>query len=349
MKKALFCILLILKTLEVVAQSPRFSFASDAVTLEISENQQKSTFQVYKGLLTAVDQTYGKKAILGSFVESSTHVRFVPLVPFQKNSYYTIIYHKVTYPFRIDLNTSYERLEVEMLYPNTTTLPSNFLKWYIRFSKPVSPSKIYDHIYLLDHNNIKVDRALLPLESPLVSDDGTLLTVWIEPGRQKRDLGPNKRLGEVLVPNESYTLVIDKSLKDQQGIPMNAAFTHSFTITPPDRIQPSISSWKLRLPDENTKAILYIDFQEILDYGSLQNTLQILDASGKEIAGNFTFYSSQNGIYFKPINKWHKGFYKIVCKPIIEDVSGNNLERLFDRDITIQTKPPLLERTFKIE
>ncbi|WP_299211238.1 hypothetical protein [uncultured Dokdonia sp.] len=335
--------------MEGVAQSPRFSFTSDAVTLEISKNQNTPTFKVYKGVLTAIDQTDGKKAVLGNLTESDTSIRFVPLLPFQKNSDYTVVCENEMYPFKIGLDTSYEYLHVETIYPNTTTLPSNFLKWYIRFSKPVNPSKIYDHIHLIDNNNTEVDRALLPLESPLLSDDGTLLTLWIEPGRQKRDLGPNKLLGEVLVPNTSYTLVIDKALKDHQGIPMNIDYTHSFTVTTSDRIKPTITSWELRLPEAKTKDVLHINFQEILDYGSLQNTIQVLDGSGNEFEGIFTLHTNQKSIYFTPSNYWNKESYKISCKPVIEDISGNNLERLFDRDITLKTTPPLLERSFGIE
>lgn len=334
----------------MTAQSPRFSFTSDAVILEISENQKAPTFSVYKGLHTSEDQVYGKKAILGSFTQNATNVHFIPLLPFQKNSDYTVVYKNQTYPFILPLDPSYDHLQIETLYPNTATVPSNFLKWYIRFSKPVNPSKIYDHIYLINNQtNTKVDRALLPLETPLLSNDGTLLTLWVEPGRQKRDLGPNKRLGEVLILDTSYTLIIDKDLKDTQGISMKMEYTHAFTVSTSDRTKPAISSWKLHLPTSKTKEALQIDFQELLDFGSLQNTIHILDESGNNVAGNFTVQSNQKSIIFNPSYNWNKGYYHILCESIIEDISGNNLERLFDRDITIKTTPPLLERSFTIK
>lgn len=336
--------------MEVVAQSPRFSFTAEAITLAVSENQKTPDFQVYKGLLTDASQAYDKKAILGDFILTATQFQFIPLLPFQKNSDYTLIYNTSVYPFKIAIDTSYEHMRVETLYPNVTTVPSNFLKWYIQFSKPINPSKIYDHIYLIDRSDsTQVERAVLPLETPLVSDDGMLLTLWIEPGRQKRDLGPNKQLGEVLIAGNTYTLVIDQNLKDYQGIAMNKSFKHTFTVAPPDRVQPTITSWKLQLPSAQTKEPLCIDFQEFLDYGSLQNSLHIRDESGNKFRGTFTVDTDQKGIQFKPLLNWNKRSYIIISKPIIEDMSGNNLERLFDRDITIETKPPLLERTFRVE
>lgn len=38
-----------------------------------------------------------------------------------------------------------------------------------------------------------------------------------------------------------------------------------------------------------------------------------------------------------------------TCNVIIENLSGNNLERLFDRDITKEATIPILKRTFIID
>lgn len=332
------------------AQFPRFSFTSDTITFKKSNDSRKSLFKVYKGSYTSIEQTLAKKAILGSYSQNETETYFIPILPFQKNSRYTVVYDTEVFPFTIALESSYIHLQIQALYPNSDTLPANFLKWYIQFSKPVNPSKIYDHITLINNRDrTKVDRALLPLETPLLSDDGTLLTLWIEPGRQKRDLGPNKRLGEVLIPNESYTLIIDKNIKDRQGIPMETSFKHSFIVSTPDRTKPSITAWELQPPLANTKDPMLIQYQELLDYGSLQNSLQIIDASGKTIEGNFRLQANQKRIQFTPLNTWSKNTYTLKCNPIIEDLSGNNLERLFDQDITITKAPPILEVSFSIE
>ncbi|GGG40006.1 hypothetical protein GCM10011344_46090 [Dokdonia pacifica] len=332
------------------AQSPRFSFTSDTVTLKKPDHSKESHFKVYKGAYTSIHQTLDKKAILGNYAQNNGELYFIPILPFQKNNRYTVVYENEVYPFTIDLDASYKHLQITEVYPNSDTLPSNFLKWYIQFSKPISPSKIYDHISLINNSdNTTVDRALLPLETPLLSDDGTLLTLWIEPGRQKRDLGPNERLGEVLIPGESYTLIIDEHLKDRQGISMKMNFKHSFSVSDPDRKKPSITSWKLQLPLANTKDPIILQYQEQLDYGSLQNTLQIVDTSGNRIKGKFIIAANQKNIYFTPLNNWNKNTYTLKCKPIIEDLSGNNLERLFDQDITAKRTPPILELSFSIE
>ena len=82
----------------------------------------------------------------------------------------------------------------------------------------MNPIKIYDHIRFLDDEGKPIDRSILDLGAPLLSADGTLLTVWIEPGRQKRLLGPNRHLGSVFDIEQNYTLHISNTLKDAQGI-----------------------------------------------------------------------------------------------------------------------------------
>lgn len=349
-KRIVLSLVLLLKTLEMISQSPRFSFSSDIIVLETSTNTEKIQFKVYKGEYTSVTEVLHKKDIIGSFSNNEGEIRFTPLLPFQKGGDYTVLFKNELYPFKIQLEASYERLEIETIYPNAEVLPANFLKWYIRFSKPVNPSNIYDHLHLISNENgAEVDRALLPLETPLLSDDGTLLTLWIEPGRQKRDLGPNRLLGKVLVENTVYTLVIDKDLKDREGISIGVAYQHSFKVREADRTQPFITSWDVEVPEVNTEAPLRINFNEFLDYVSLINSLDIQDSSGKSLEGDFTIKANQKFALFVPSQEWNKGSYKVHCKPFIEDLAGNNLERLFDQDITVEKGEPVLELFFVVE
>ncbi len=346
-KEIVFSILVLFMTLEMFSQSPRFSFYNDSIVLATSK---RNNFEVYRGTYTSPEDVINKKHIIGSFSHNTKHTIFKPIVPFQKGNEYTVVFKNEVYPFVIAIDENYDYLQVEVLYPNASVLPANFLKWYIQFSKPVNPSKIYDHIYLINtSDNTKVDRALLPLETPLLSEDGKLLTLWIEPGRQKRDLGPNRELGEVLILNKSYTLIIDKELKDTQGIAMQEKYMHSFKVGNFDRIKPSIISWKIDVPKVNTREALRINFQEYLDYGSLKGALEIVNESGTIIDGDFTINVNQNFALFKPAQDWGKGTYILKCDSIIEDLAGNNLERLFDRDVTVKKIDPILEISFVIQ
>ncbi|MBW1298319.1 hypothetical protein [Aquimarina litoralis] len=341
-------ILCLLQTLAIGAQSSKFSFTRTSVT--ITTEDTNAQIKVYKGSYDSENQIENKTAILGNTSHTDSTLIFSPLIPFQKSgSYTTVINDHTFYEFTIPLDPNYKHLKVDEIYPNTATLPANFLKWYIAFSKPVNPTNIYNHIGLVDNaTNTKVDRALLPLENALLSKDGTLLTLWIEPGRQKRDLIPNKRLGAVLKEGASYTLIIDKNLKDVDGIPMDSSFEYTFKVITSDRDQPNIKEWEFSIPKSNTKDPLIIHLNDVLDYGSVYNNITIISGNEAVLEGSFTIKTNENKVLFYPINNWTNDTYTLKCNKVIEDVSGNNLERLFDRNIQKEIVQPTLQRTFII-
>lgn len=343
----LITILFFIITLELFSQSPKFSFSRTAI--EIVSNDSKNVIKVYKGAFKNSQEINTRKSITGNINTKGDRLTFSPLLPFQVGTSYTVVFNNTFYEFSIPLESNYKILSVKNLYPNSSELPSNLLKWYVEFSKPVNPTNIYDHIFLIDNKTQKkVDRALLPLETPLLSNDGKLLTLWIEPGRQKRDLGPNKRLGKVLEINESYTLIIDGNLKDTKGIPMKSDFRFTFKVSKADRTQPNINNWKFDLPKPKTKDALIIHLNDNLDYGSLTHNIKIYDNENNQVEGDFTIDSNNEKVMFRPFNKWKSISYVLKCNKLIEDVAGNNLERLFDRDVQKESHAPTLERKFLI-
>ena len=54
-------------------------------------------------------------------------------------------------------------------------------------------------------------------------------------------------------------------------------------------------------------------------------------------------------ILFFPSTNWLKGYYSISCNIKVEDLSGNNLQRLFDQDISEKQEAPTLQRRFTID
>ena len=167
------------------AQSPRFSFSVDSVAVDFETVYPKeTTLKVYLG---AQFSEPSKTPIIGNTLRTATGFVFYPWAPLQREVTYTIVWEGNTQNFNIPRETEYEALRVISVFPNTETVPANLLKWYIEFSRPVNPTKIYDHITLVDASGMEVERAILPLSTPLLSKDGKTLTLWMEPGRQKRD------------------------------------------------------------------------------------------------------------------------------------------------------------------
>jgi len=339
-----FCLISLMGTLGLFAQSPRFSFSTDSVSVSILATlKPDTTLKVFHG---AWEPNTPQKPILGKTTIAKERLSFYPWVPLQRETVYTAVWEGQAQTFSISKEKEYVALQIEGIHPATDTVPSNLLKWYIKFSRPVNPSKIYEHISLVDASGNVVKRAVLPLETPLLSEDGRTLTLWMEPGRQKRDLGPNARLGEVMQPQKAYSLRVSPQLKDKNGLFLENAYQHNFKTGGPDRELPKIPQWELQLPISGKKDELRIEFGETLDYGSLHNSFSILTSNGKPVEGNFQY--KDRSVSFYPTVPWSAETYVLHYKKRIEDLAGNNLERPFDRDVDIPLEKPILKRTFTI-
>lgn len=59
----------------------------------------------------------------------------------------------------------------------------------------------------------------------------------------------------------------------------------------------------------------------------------MLDPDGKEQLGKIEVLHNERAWRFTPLTEWKKGRYILRVEPRVEDLAGNNLERLFDRDL----------------
>ena len=87
-----------------------------------------------------------------------------------------------------------------------------------------------------------------------------------------------------------------------------------------------------------TKQALQVQFDEVLDYFLIGETIKILDAEGKQINGSIRINNDEKSIVFAPSVEWEEGLYRLQVASYLEDLAGNNLVRPFDRDITRENK-----------
>ncbi|KAA1243906.1 Ig-like domain-containing protein [Aquimarina sp. RZ0] len=342
-----FIILLIYHTSEMFAQTPLdFTFSQNEIIVP-RRNAPFDELKVYRGEISG-DKLFSTNAILGKIVTEDIQLRFIPVIPFGQHQKYTLFYDGIIDYFTINIPNDYTYLTVQSIYPSDKMLPANLLKWYVRFSKPVNEAFIYDHIQFINARGDTLHNPILHIENALLSDQNTLLTIWIDPGRQKRDLSPNIKLGAVFKKNNSYTLIISKKLKDHQGIPMQQNFNHQFNITEADRIQPNIDFWKIQTPKADSKADLIINCEESLDYGSSLEGVLLTNSIEGTVPGNWKLIDHESVFVFTPADTWRSGRYTISFDKNIEDLAGNNLERLFDSDITNHANTGLNKKEYKI-
>lgn len=327
-----FSTLLLIGFLELDGQSAPESLDYSPTHVRISNAHNSSELRVLKGEIADHDLAHNSPAIIGTVNRDDAFTTFSPIVPFDQETPYTLVYDGQIFHFEIARPGDQPIMMVNEIYPSAKEVPANILKWYIQFSQPVNPVKIYEHINFLDQHGKLIDRSILHLGAPLLSEDGTLLTVWVEPGRQKQLLGPNQHLGSVFEPHQQYTLYIANTLKDAQGVPIAKSVRHTFTTIEADRIKPALSNWNIAPLKVDTRQPLAITSNEHLDYGSLLDALRVL-LDGDEIVGTLSYDNQTATIHFTPTENWKKGTYTVQLAYQLEDLAGNNLKHLFDRPL----------------
>jgi hypothetical protein len=291
----------------------------------------------------------GKTPIMGTIESADDVVKFTPLVPFSRGLSYAIYFRDEQVGLvKVPLADSAQSPRVLAVYPSNDTLPENLLKFYVQFSKPMRTGQSLNHVFLVDENTDTLRDVFLDLQPELWNPENTVLTIWLDPGRIKRDLIPNKQFGNPLTTGKRYKLLVSDYWKDQQELTLKDGFLKTFFVTGRDQHSPSPANWKLELPAPGSTSALKMIFPESLDYFLLQETIQITDNNGHALPGTIKVMAKERGVEFTPLTTWKPGKFTIVVAPHLEDVAGNNPEKLFDRDLQQQTAPSPLRREFML-
>lgn len=291
-------------------------------------------------------------AILGEHSIVGDKLLFKPLIPFSRGLSYEIIFrNRQIGKVKIPLPNAGDAPTLIVVYPSQDTLPENLLKLYLQFSRPMREGESQKHITLLNNHNDTIPNVFLNLQPELWNKERTVLTIWLDPGRIKRDLIPNQQMGNPLKKGERYTLIVSESWKDIQGLALQQSYNRRFIVGLRDSISPDPERWILGLPVAETYQALEVNFGESLDYFLLQETIRIIDGNRNRVTGNIQTSNEESKFKFIPDKQWQPGPYHLQVASHLEDLAGNNLNRLFDRDIRIpqpKTDEATVERSFSI-
>ncbi|HEX6847660.1 MAG TPA: Ig-like domain-containing protein [Chitinophagaceae bacterium] len=275
------------------------------------------------------------RRIIGDYIVEEDKVIFKPVIAFTRGlKYHVFIGDQLIDEIRIPVDDSIKAPEVVAIYPALDTVPENLLKFYISFSKPMQAGDVLQHIHLIKNSTDTMTAVFLDLE--LWNSEKTLLTLWLDPGRIKRDLQPNKALGNPLEKGSYYQLAISKTWQDAEGILLKQNFAKRFFTGPRDNISPDQDRWTIDVPASETKEQLKINFNEPLDHVLAESSIFITDVNNNGLKGKIRVNDEATILYFLPDIEWKPAKYKLKIESRLEDLAGNNLERLFDNDLTQQ-------------
>lgn len=271
--------------------------------------------------------------IIGEIILNDDDVVFEPLIAFTRGLTYDI-WLKGDLLTEIAIAPGEYGNGVLLFYPSADTVPQNLLKFYLAFSKPMQEGNALENILLIRNEKDTIRDAFLDLQPELWNKEGTVLTLWFDPGRIKRGLQPNERSGTPLEKGNNYRLIVSPEWRDTEGNKIGTEYHHGFVTNSVDTSSPDIQQWILDIPKADMQEALIIHLNESLDHYLLKKMVWITDDVGKPVDGTIETKENETILVFTPSEKWNAANYILEIDAKLEDLAGNNLNRLFDKDLT---------------
>ena len=227
--------------------------------------------------------------LAGTYAVEGDALVFHPSYPIAPGVHYRAVFQPPAGGARVEKTFDGPRRDktpsarVEHVYPSADVLPSNQLRLYIYFSAPMSRGEAGSHIHVLDENGKVLEgthAVFLPGEE-LWDPNFQRLTMTFDPGRIKRGLTSNERIGPPIAEGKRYTLVIDRDWPDARGVPMVEGFRKIFRGGPAERNPPDPKQWRITAPKAGTSDALVVDFPTPMNYPLLQRMIQVTGATGQ--------------------------------------------------------------------
>jgi hypothetical protein len=293
-------------------------------------NGWPSVFVIYAG-------TGDVPPLLGTYAVEAGTLTFHPSFPFAAGVRYRAVFHPpgggapIENVFDGPPRETVSRTRVERVYPSGDVLPSNQLRLYIYFSAPMSRGEAGARIHMLDEKGKILEGVFLPGQE-LWDPHDQRLTMTLDPGRIKRGLTSNLKMGPPIAEGKRYTLVIDRDWPDARGVPMLEGFRKPFRGGPADRRPPDPKEWQVRPPRAGTVDALVVDFPKPMNYPLLERMIKVSSARGS-VPGTVSVDRQETRWRLTPQEPWRAGAYQLVADTGLEDLAGNHIGQPFDIDV----------------
>jgi hypothetical protein len=291
-------------------------------------------------LVAASGRLGGLAPSAGRFELAGEEVWYTPRHPFARGLRYSLLW-MADPAAAVDLG-SLEPLaadaepvtSVREIYPRCPEIPRNNLKLYVHFSGPMSEGHAGRAVRVLDAATEEaLEGAFLPMEPELWDPARRRLTVLFDPGRIKRGLRPHEERGYPLQPGRDVVVVVDDEFRDAAGRRLVAPASRRYRVAPAERRRLDPGLWRWAWP-AGPDAPLRIAFDRPLDHALLRRCIGVLDADSVALPLVVDVTPGESGASFRPVAPWSSGRrYRVSIDPRLEDLAGNSLRRVFDRDL----------------
>jgi len=218
--------------------------------------------------------------------------------------------------------------------PSAREVPRNLLRLYVQFSAPMREGCAAAHVRLVDDAGHELAGALLPTEYELWDARRCRLTVLLDPARIKRGLIANRQAGYPLRRGSSFRVVVDDGFCDARGDPLRHGAERGYQVGEDERRRVVPEDWIVTVPSSDTVEPLEIGFRRALDHALLGRCLHVVGPDGRLVDGRQDLGPEERSWRLAPLAPWAPGPHRLVVDPTLEDLAGNSVRRVFDRDLT---------------
>jgi hypothetical protein len=195
------------------------------------------------------------------------------------------------------------------------------------------------HVRRTDTGEVLAD-SFLSLDPELWDPTRRRLTVLFDPARIKRGLAPHQEVGYPLSEGVDVEFVVDQGFRDARGVPLACGHVQRYHVGPDVRGRVDPADWTLRSPKAGTTEPLVVDFDRPLDRALLDRCLRVADENRRTVAGTVDVAQGEQTWALHPDAPWSGEQHTLVVDAILEDLAGNSLARVFDRDLSLPEHDP---------
>jgi hypothetical protein len=265
--------------------------------------------------------------LLGEYTSRAGTLTFRPRFPIAPGVRVRAVFRGTETLFDVPRPALVSTARVERIYPTTSLIPENQLKFYIEFSAPMSYGEAWKHIRLLKSDGQPVELPFLEIDQEMWDTESTRLTILFDPGRIKRGVRPLEDIGPAIEDGRNYTLEIGGAWLDAKGAPMVGTYRKHFRVGEADRSPIEPSGWEIDPVRAGSRDPLIIDFGEPLEAALAQRLIWVEGVRGKVTLG-----PDERQWRFLPDQPWSSRSYELKIDTALEDLAGNKVGRPFDVD-----------------
>ena len=276
----------------------------------------------------------GLPPMAGRLVRDGAGLCFVPRFAFLDGTTYTVTVGGTSAAVLVRARPARPAAtRVAGIYPTAVAVPCNLLRFYVWFSAPMREGCAASLVRLARDDGSAIEGALLPTEHELWDASRRRLTVLLDPARIKRGLVGHQEAGYPLRPGEPFRLIVGSGFLDAQGLPLQAPAQRRYHVTGQERRHVDPGRWVMAVPTAATAEPLRVTFDRPLDHGLLARCFQVTGPDGRPVDGTTRIGRGEQSWQLAPGRAWASGSHQLIVDPVVEDLAGNSVSRVFDRDL----------------